>query len=456
MHCDDEDWRGYSDAGRDDLSAADLVPADGAEKEFSIPDPKFPGGKREQVWTYHSRSQCLQCHNSWAAYTLAFDLGQLNRGDQLTRLGELGVLKRVGRGDKPKAPFTAAELAKQPKLADPHAEGATLDQRARAYLHANCGHCHRFGGGGAVDFELHSAANIKNEKLWNATPTRGLFDLSDPKLIAPGHAERSAVYYRMAKFGSGRMPHLGSELPDERGLSLIEAWLATLDGGTGGGRAAVEDLEWELVAKQLQTPETALHVARAIAANRFTPAMREKVLKTVAESKSQPVCDLFEGYLPRTGERKLGSNPRAQAIFSKTGNADRGKEVYWAQKSLCQTCHQIDGKGTAVGPDLSQIGKTRSREELFESILDPSRRIEPAFQPFLLKTIDGRAVTGLLVKRDEKEVVLKDAQNKEVRVATDNIDTLQPARESIMPTGALADLTAQQAADLIEYLLSRK
>ncbi len=455
LHFDGEDWRGYSYAWRDDQTDAHLVPADGTEKEFTIADASFPGGKREQVWTYHSRSQCLQCHNSWAAYALAFDHDQLNRGDQLTRLSELGILKRIARNDKPKPPYTAAEVTKLPSLADPHAEGTPLVQRARAYLHANCGHCHRFGGGGAVDFELHAAANIRSEKVWNATPTRGTFDLPDPKLVAPGHPERSTVYYRMAKFGSGRMPHLGSEFPDERGLSLIQSWIATLDGGTGG-LAAVEDLEWSDVAKQLRTPETAIHVARAVAANRFPPATREKVQAAVAESKSQPVRDLFEGYLPRTGERKLGANPRPQAIVAKAGNSDRGKELFWAQKSQCSTCHQIDGKGTAVGPDLSQIGKSRSREELLESILDPSRRIEPAFQPFLLKTLDGRAVTGLLVKRDDKEVVLKDAQNKEVRVAKDDIETLQPARESIMPTGALADLTAQQAADLLEYLASRK
>ena len=66
------------------------------------------------------------------------------------------------------------------------------------------------------------------------------------------------------------------------------------------------------------------------------------------------------------------------------------------------------------------------------------------------------ALNGLLVRKDGKEVVLKDAQNVEVRVSADNVELLQPARDSLMPTGQLADFTAQQAADLLEYLATRR
>jgi putative heme-binding domain-containing protein len=122
----------------------------------------------------------------------------------------------------------------------------------------------------------------------------------------------------------------------------------------------------------------------------------------------------------------------------------------------CQNCHRIGDKGTNLGPDLSAIGKTRSREDLLDSILDPSRRIEPQYVSYIVETKSGRHVTGLLVKRDANEVVLRDAQNQEVRLRADELAQMTASRVSLMPDGALRDLTAQQAADLVEFLAGRR
>ena len=113
-------------------------------------------------------------------------------------------------------------------------------------------------------------------------------------------------------------------------------------------------------------------------------------------------------------------------------------------------------RGTAVGPELSTIGKLRPREDLLQSILEPSRRIEPNYASYSARTADGRSFIGLVVKRSESEVVMRDAQNKEIVLATKNIEELMPSPISLMPSGQLAGLTAQQAADLLEYLASRK
>jgi putative heme-binding domain-containing protein len=93
---------------------------------------------------------------------------------------------------------------------------------------------------------------------------------------------------------------------------------------------------------------------------------------------------------------------------------------------------------------------------LLQSILEPSRRIEPKYATYVAQTTDGRSLSGLLIRRDERAVVLRDSQNKEVVLAAKDVETLQPSRLSLMPDGQLAGLTAQQAADLLEYLASRK
>jgi putative heme-binding domain-containing protein len=109
-----------------------------------------------------------------------------------------------------------------------------------------------------------------------------------------------------------------------------------------------------------------------------------------------------------------------------------------------------------VGPDLSAIGALRPREDLLESLLAPSRRIEPQYAAHLVLTHDGRSLTGLLVKRDERQVVLRDGEGKEVVLDAGDVDKLRPSATSLMPDGQMASLTAQQAADLLAYLASRR
>ena len=97
LHFDGLDWRAYTFAWRDDQADADLVPADGDEKEVS-------DGKRKRVWQIQSRSQCMSCHSSWSEYALAFQPEQLNRPgpdgrNQLVALTEAGLIRRAGPDD---------------------------------------------------------------------------------------------------------------------------------------------------------------------------------------------------------------------------------------------------------------------------------------------------------------------------------------------------------------------
>jgi putative heme-binding domain-containing protein len=250
----------------------------------------------------------------------------------------------------------------------------------------------------------------------------------------------------MAKFGRDRMPHIGAERPDEAGLQLVEEWIASL---ADARPASPPD-------KSLADPRSAMALARRLGRGSLEPAERDAVLADAAKLPAGPMRDLFEGYLPQVGERKLGSNPRPRSILALTGNADRGGKRFWSKSLQCANCHKIGAQGTPLGPDLSTIGKLRSREDLLESILEPSRRIEPKFASYVVVTVDGRSLTGLLVMRDETKVVLRDAQNKEIAVPAADVEALQPSRFSLMPDGQFGGLTAQEAADVLEYLVTRK
>jgi putative heme-binding domain-containing protein len=462
MHYDGVDWRPYTFAWREDQSDADLVAADGDEQEVPDPAPLVPAadkGSSKRLWQFQSRSQCMSCHSNQSEYALAFLPEQLNRPgpdgrNQLVALTEAGYVARAGNNGKPLPPFDVAAAARESKLADPADPGQPLEARARAYLHANCGHCHSDHGGGSVPLRLVFSVKAAAMQAINVRPTRGSFGLPDAYIIKPGQPWASTLYYRMAKFGPDRMPRLGAERPDEVGLQLIDAWITGMPGAAVAGRPDLTGPPEKL----LTDPQAALLLARQLGLNTLKAANREQLLSAAAKLPPGPMRDLFEGYLPQGAKetRKLGSHPRPKAILALQGDALRGEKLFWSPALNCGNCHKIGNQGTALGPDLSTIGKLRTRADLLESILEPSRRIEPKYAAYVVQTVDGRALTGLLVKRDENEVVLRDGQNKEIVLAAKQVEALQPSLVSLMPDGQLAGLTAQEAADLLEYLATRK
>jgi putative heme-binding domain-containing protein len=453
LHFEGVDWRAYTFAWRDDQADADLVSPEGDEKVVG-------DGNQKRVWQFQSRSQCMSCHSNQSEYTLSFLPEQLNRPgpdgqNQLVALTKAGYIRREDEEGRSLPPFDAASAAREQRLADPADEGQPLDARALSYLHANCGHCHSDHGGGSVPLRLKFPVAVAEMKAVGVRPTRGNFALPDAYIIKPGDPGASTLYFRMAKFGRDRMPHIGSERLDEAGLRLVEQWIA----GLGEVAEKTDPLSHGGAPDSLLTdPKSALQVARKLGRGELTPAERSSVLVAAAKLTPGPVRDLFEGYLPSddTGGRKLGSNPRPRRILAVPGDAGRGEALFWSAAVNCGSCHKIGDRGTAVGPDLSTIGKLRSREELLESMLEPSRRIKPKYAAYLASTTDGRVVTGQLVRRDQNELVLRDGQNQEIVLAAKIVEQVQPSLRSLMPDQQLAGLTAQDASDLLEYLSTRR
>ena len=136
------------------------------------------------------------------------------------------------------------------------------------------------------------------------------------------------------------------------------------------------------------------------------------------------------------------------------GDAKRGEALFLAERSQCLACHKHAGKGNEIGPDLAKLTGPRTKEDWLESMLEPSRRVDAAFQAYTLKSLDGTATTGVLVKKDAKEITLKDALAKLITVKVEDVESFTPSRESLMPRGLLADFTAQQAADILAFLQS--
>lgn len=138
------------------------------------------------------------------------------------------------------------------------------------------------------------------------------------------------------------------------------------------------------------------------------------------------------------------------------GDVRRGQEVFNRPKIACVSCHAIGYVGGKIGPDLTRIGSVRTNRDLLESIVFPSASFVRGYEPWQIVTTDGKSHNGLLQANSPDEVTLTTGPNLEVRIARRDIDEITPSRVSLMPAGFEQQLTRQELADLVAFLLGCK
>lgn len=456
----DQFWRAYTYAWNDEQTDAELVDVGGADRTFTISDKGASGGKRSQTWHFPSRAECVVCHNMAAKYVLGLNTIQANRDHDYGGAvdNQLRAYDHIGLFTKPleKKP---AELVKLTNYDD---ESADVNHRARAYLHANCSHCHRKWGGGNTEFQLLASLDAKELGVLGVRPAHGGFYLPDAEIVAPHDAYRSVMLYRMMKLGPGRMPRLGSDVVDIKGSKLIRDWIQGLPADAAGQVAGKSPQKIPIIASRgeltdeqlLATTSYALLAAIEIEQQRNLSTLLTKAMA----SPDSHIRDLFERFLPEEQRpKRLGNAIKASAILEMKGTAAEGRRLFFENAGVqCRNCHKIQGQGAEVGPELSQIGKKYDRAKILENILEPSREIDPKFVVHLAQCNDGKLHSGILVEKTAETVVLKDAKNQLIRLAASDVEELSPQQQSLMPDLLLRDMTAQQVADLLAFLSELK
>jgi putative heme-binding domain-containing protein len=102
------------------------------------------------------------------------------------------------------------------------------------------------------------------------------------------------------------------------------------------------------------------------------------------------------------------------------------------------------------------IGKKASRDNLFESILYPSKAIADQYVTWNIETKQGVTVSGLLIEETKDHVLLRDANGKDTKIPIKEIDTRTKSLVSIMPADLLAYMTEDELVDVVEYLMTLK
>jgi putative heme-binding domain-containing protein len=189
--------------------------------------------------------------------------------------------------------------------------------------------------------------------------------------------------------------------------------------------------------------------SRAMTASELDPA-RLAQLRThpdaTIRSRAQKILNA-ETSTSRDRGQVMASYRRAVTL---AGNREQGREIFG---KICATCHQAEGQGVDVGPNLATV-TGRSAEDLLVHILDPNREVAPNYVNYNVATESGRIASGIIAEESATALVLKRAEGASDVIPRDQIEAVTSTGVSLMPEGLEKGLSSQDLANLIAFLRS--
>jgi len=221
VHRDSKTWVGYGYQWNEEQSEATIVP----DEDRTV---MFDTGQRQVSWTYPSRYNCMLCHNKLGGSSLGPETRQLNRtvnGENL-----LDKLERLNVFDAPlPKPYLSAFPTPYDSFEGKPPEGASNEELARSYLHANCAFCHRADGSDSGTLDLRYGVSLANTNACDKPPMKGGAGLSTYTLLTPGKPMESVLWARMQTLDDqNRMPQIATYVVDQPGVKLISDWIGSI------------------------------------------------------------------------------------------------------------------------------------------------------------------------------------------------------------------------------------
>ena len=200
----------------------------------------------------------------------------------------------------------------------------------------------------------------------------------------------------------------------------------------------------------------ALSLAEAVDAGRIPASdVPLDAVRQWQRHKSDKLAALILKLWPNAGRPTTEAMQRqihqlAGVIRGGEGNPYEGQKLF---NATCASCHTLFARGGKVGPDLTTYQRG-DLDTMLLHVVNPSAEIREGYENILIETRDDRSLTGFLVERDAKVVVLRGPGGQNITLEQSNISEMKAAGMSLMPEGLLDSLSEQQVRDLFAYLRS--
>lgn len=137
-----------------------------------------------------------------------------------------------------------------------------------------------------------------------------------------------------------------------------------------------------------------------------------------------------------------------QEALTLPGDTSAGERIF---RQRCLVCHQHGDEGGRVGPALGEF-RRHGKGQVLLNLLDPNNTVQPDYVASLLETTSGEKILGRVIEDTSASVVLRDATGTEHSVTRESVRSLTTLAASLMPEGIEAGMSAQDMADLLEFI----
>jgi quinoprotein glucose dehydrogenase len=187
-----------------------------------------------------------------------------------------------------------------------------------------------------------------------------------------------------------------------------------------------------------------------LVAGKLTPAVQLDLVDAMQANGSPVLQARLEAY------RKAKSAPSLVLAFREAllqgGSADRGGATFVENPAAaCTRCHTVRSAGSDVGPNLTDVASRLTREQILESLLEPSARIAPGYGTVGISLKSGQRVNGTLREETPTHVVVvTGTPAAEQRIAKSDIAERTNPVSAMPPVGLV--LKPREVRDVVAYL----
>ncbi len=165
----------------------------------------------------------------------------------------------------------------------------------------------------------------------------------------------------------------------------------------------------------------------------------------------EKVAALTKGIPPVNDEIQKAINARVKNFRPEKASIEVGAKVF---EKNCMVCHQLDGKGKVIGPQLDGVG-ARGLDRIVEDVLDPSRNVDAAFRMSVVKLTSGQVYSGLKRRDEGEQIVFADSKGEETSLAKKDIQNTRETQNSLMPDGFAETISQDDFNHLMAFLLAK-
>ena len=188
-----------------------------------------------------------------------------------------------------------------------------------------------------------------------------------------------------------------------------------------------------------------------MSAGSLAPALYLELQEAIDSSRSAELAARYKEINMHLSPDSLAS---AYAGSLTGGDAGKGARIFYSNQSAqCIRCHAYNDVGGNAGPRLNGVAQRLTRQQILESLVNPSARLAPGYGFVSLELKDGTKVSGILNAENNRSITVKVGDKDQV--ITKDLVVKRTDAASSMPDMKMV-LSKKEIRDLVSFLTEMK